>query len=52
LAGKDKAEDKVVMLKSRKDVSYERWIEYTGLIEKAGGIVTLQLEEEQTRIVN
>ena len=52
LAGKDKAEDKVIMLKSRKDVSYERWIEYTGLIEKAGGIVTLHLEEEQTRIVN
>ncbi len=52
LAGKQKTEDKVVMLKSRKDVSYERWIRFTGLIEKAGGIVTLQLEEEQIQIVN
>ena len=40
------------MLKSRKDVSYERWIQFTGLIEKAGGIVTLQLEEEQVQVVN
>ena len=52
LAGKRNTEDKVVMLKSRKDASYERWIEFTGLIEKAGGIVTLQLEEEQVQVVN
>ena len=28
------------------------WIIDTGLIEKAGGIVTLQLEEEQVQVVN
>ena len=52
LAGKQNPGDRVVMLKSRKDVSYERWIKFTGLIEKAGGIVTLQLEEEQVQVVN
>ena len=49
---KERAEDKVVVLKSRKDVPYERWINVTGLIEQAGGVVTLQLEEEQAHIVN
>ena len=52
LAGKQNPGDRVVILKSRKDVSYERWIRFTGLIEKAGGIVTLQLEEEQVQVVN
>lgn len=52
LARKDKPEDKVVMLKSRKDVSYERWISFMSQIEKAGGIVTLQLEEEHAHVVN
>ena len=52
LARKERQEDKVVVLKSRKDVPYERWINVTGLIEQAGGVVTLQLEEEQAHIVN
>ena len=52
LAGKREPGDRVVMLKSKPDVSYERWILFTGLIEKAGGIVTLQLEEEQVQVVN
>ena len=52
LSGKQNDEDRIVMLKSRKDVSYERWIKFTGLVEKAGGIVTLQLEEEQVQVVN
>ena len=52
LVGKQNPGDRVVMLKSRKDVTYERWIRFTGLIEKAGGIVTLQLEEEQVQVVN
>jgi len=52
LAGKREPEDRVVMLKSKSEVSYERWIKFTGLIEKAGGIVTLQLEEEQVQVVN
>lgn len=52
LAPKSKPEDRVVMLKSEKDVSYERWISFMSQIEKAGGIVTLELEEENTRVVN
>ena len=44
-------EDKVVLLKSRKDVPYDRWINVTGIIEQAGGIITLQMEEEQAEIV-
>jgi biopolymer transport protein ExbD len=39
---------KVVVLNSEKDVSYERWIEITGIIEKVGGIVTLEIKEERT----
>ena len=30
---------------------YERWITVTGIIEQAGGTITLQVEEEQTEIV-
>jgi biopolymer transport protein ExbD len=48
LAAKLKPEDRVVIVKSNKDVPYDKWIYFTGLIADAGGIVTLQLEEEQT----
>ena len=40
--------ERVVVVKSQADVPYEYWIEMTEIIEKAGGIVTLLLEEEQT----
>lgn len=52
LAAKTKPEDKVVVVKSTKDTSYDQWILYTGYIAEAGGIVTLQLEEEQTVMTN
>jgi biopolymer transport protein ExbD len=52
LAAKTKPEDKVVVVKSTKDTSYDQWILYTGYIAEAGGIVTLQLEEEQTVLTN
>jgi len=45
-------DDKVVVLKSSKDVSYERWIEITGIIEKVGGIVTLEVKEEKRLMVD
>jgi len=48
LSGVTRDEDRVVVVKSSPDVPYFRWIEITGLIEEAGGIVTLQLEEERT----
>lgn len=47
LAGKPRPEDKVVVVKSRKDVAYNHWIDITSRIEDAGGIITLQLEEER-----
>lgn len=52
LNAKVKPEDKVVVVKSTKDTPYTQWILYTGLIGEAGGIVTLQMEEEQTTVVN
>lgn len=52
LTGKEKESDRVVMLKSAEDTTYQRWVDLTTRIERAGGIVTLQLEQEQTVIVN
>ena len=48
LADKTREEDKIVAVKSRKEVSYSHWMDVTGIIEDAGGVITLQLEEEQT----
>jgi biopolymer transport protein ExbD len=48
LAGKNREEDRVVIVKSASDTPYDRWIDVTGRIENAGGIITLQLELEQT----
>ncbi|MAG93666.1 MAG: biopolymer transporter ExbD [Planctomycetaceae bacterium] len=47
LSGKPRPEDKIVIVKSRKDVAYTHWIDVTSRIEDAGGIITLQLEEER-----
>ncbi len=46
LAGKTKPDDRVVLVKSDKDTPYSQWIRVTGQIEQAGGVITLQLEEE------
>ena len=50
LKNKTRQQDRVVVVKTgkKKDTPYHFWIEITGLIEKAGGIITVQLEEEQT----
>ena len=48
LAAKTRPEDKVVVVKSTQDTPYDLWIQYTGWIDQAGGVVTLQVEEEQT----
>jgi biopolymer transport protein ExbD len=48
LAGKSRPEDRVVVVKSRPDTPYAFWIEVTGVIEEAGGTVTIQREEERT----
>lgn len=47
LAGKTKPEDRIVVVKSEKDTPYSHWIRITGQIEAAGGVITLQLEEEK-----
>ena len=47
LAGKSQPSDKVVVVKSEPDTPYSHWIYVTSVIEDAGGIVTLQLEEER-----
>jgi biopolymer transport protein ExbD len=48
LKNKSKPEDRIVIVKSSKDTSYAHWIKVTGLIEQAGGVITLQIEEERT----
>ena len=40
--------ERVVVVKSQADVPYNHWIAMTEIIEKAGGVVTLLLEEDQT----
>ena len=52
LLGKKRPEDKVVVVKTAKDVPYQRWIQVTSWIEDAGGTITLQLEEEKTVMTN
>jgi len=46
LGGRTRPEDKVVLVQSDPDTTYEQWIKVTSRIEKAGGVVTLQLEDE------
>ena len=48
LKGKTRPQDKIVIIKSKIDTPYHHWILVTADIEKAGGIVTIQREEEQT----
>ena len=48
LADKARDENKIVAVKSRKEVAYSHRMDITGIIEDAGGVITLQLEETQT----
>lgn len=47
LVDKPQPEDRVVIVKSRQDVPYHHWILATSMIEEAGGIITIQREEER-----
>lgn len=40
-------EDRIVVVKSARDTTYEHWIAVTAAIEEAGGTITVQLTEEQ-----
>lgn len=46
-SGKTLPEDRIVVVKSQKDTSYRHWIDVTTRIEDAGGVITLQIEEER-----
>ena len=48
LKSKQRPEDRVVIVKSKSDTPYHHWIDVTVAVEKAGGLVTIQREEEQT----
>jgi biopolymer transport protein ExbD len=47
LRDKKSPDDRVVVVKCKPEVPYHRWIDVTVMIEEAGGIITLQLEEER-----
>lgn len=47
LKGRDKPEQRIVVVKSSPDVPYDHWIDVTVAIEEAGGVITLQLEESR-----
>ena len=51
IARKTSPEQKVVIVKSRPDTPYHHWIKVTAAIEDAGGMITLQLEEEREVII-
>ena len=48
LKNKNREEDRIVVVKSNKDVEYQQWMNITEIIETAGGIVTIQTEETRT----
>ena len=51
LAGKESESDRVVIVKSANETTYQRWIATTTAIEKVGGIVTIQMEQEEVNVV-
>ena len=52
LAGRQREEDRIVVVKSAPATSYERWVAVTGQVEEAGGIITLKLEKEKQIIID
>lgn len=48
LRGTETEDQRVVTVKSSPDTPYERWIGVTSAIQRAGGIITLQMEVENT----
>lgn len=47
LEGKTKPEQRMVVVKTRPDTPYEFWVRVIGQIERGGGVVTLEIEEER-----
>lgn len=50
LSEKERDADRIVIVKSAPDTPYFLWIEVSQIIEKAGGILTLELETD--RVIN
>lgn len=51
LDSKIRPEDKVVVVKSKPETTYQHWISVTAMIEDAGGTITVQREEEREVIL-
>ena len=51
LKGKVRQEDRVVIVQSKPDTPHSHWVIVTEMIERAGGIVTIQTEEVQQMVV-
>lgn len=52
LKDKKRNAERVVVVKSDKQVEYQDWIRITEMIETAGGIITIQMEEVREVLVN
>ncbi|HIF34248.1 MAG: biopolymer transporter ExbD [Pirellulaceae bacterium] len=52
LKDKKRNAERVVVVKSDKQVEYQHWIRITEMIETAGGIITIQMEEVREVLVN
>lgn len=48
LTGKTKPEQRLVVVKTTKDTPYHHWIRVTGMIEEAGGVIAVVVEETKT----
>jgi len=48
---KARQQDKVVVVKSKPDATYQHWITVTSIIEEAGGTITIQREEERAVVL-
>ncbi|MEO2020990.1 MAG: biopolymer transporter ExbD [Pirellulaceae bacterium] len=51
LASATRQSDRVVVVKSKPETPYFYWITITEMIEQAGGVVTIQREEEQEVVI-
>lgn len=52
LAGKESDSDRVILVKTADEATYQRWIDITSAIESAGGIITIQMEQEEVQLVD
>jgi len=51
LASATRQSDRVVVVKSQPETPYSYWITITEMIEQAGGVVTIQREEEEEVVI-